>query len=229
MVYERRPGFPAAVGGGPHRRGDRGRDAAGEAVGWAVVADDERDGPAGAQPEWHTRCRHDQPLVGEPGAAADVRRRCPADQRRTGPVGDDGGVHRVVEVRVHRQHGRQTVDAEAGQRVADAGQRRRQSTGADLEKRRSREEPVGHQGGVAVVEKEGRDTGPRDRDRGISRRGRLVETLGVVAEFRPAELQPHGDTLGPRAAGGLDVALVKTITVMREVASVSASAVSAMR
>jgi hypothetical protein len=53
--------------------------------------------------------------------AADVGRRFTAHQQSAGALGDQRGVQRVVEVRVHRDDCGEAVHADARQTALDAG------------------------------------------------------------------------------------------------------------
>jgi hypothetical protein len=50
---------------------------------------------------------------------ADHGRRPASDEHGSGPLGDHGGVHRVIEVGVHRRHGVEPVDAGPRERGVD--------------------------------------------------------------------------------------------------------------
>ena len=85
----------------------------------------------GAQPNWCARVGDHQAFCGKSMAAADIGRGLAADQLRPGAVGDQRGIQRVVEMRVHRDDSRQPRDADACQASVDPGRRRR-----DLAQRR---------------------------------------------------------------------------------------------
>ena len=100
-MNERRPSLAALVRGRPHRRYHRCGDLPGEPIGRAVTRLYQRD-IEGAQPNWLARDRDNQSVIGKAVAASDIGRRFAADQLRAGTIGDQRGIQRVVEVRVHR-------------------------------------------------------------------------------------------------------------------------------
>ena len=74
----------------------------------------------GAQLNWLARDRDDETVLGQPVSAPDIGRRLATDQLRAGAVGDQRGIHHVVDVRVHRNDGRQPRHLGPGKASVDA-------------------------------------------------------------------------------------------------------------
>ncbi|CFI07079.1 Uncharacterised protein [Mycobacterium tuberculosis] len=73
----------------------------------------------GAQLDWFTWDGDDKRLLRQPVSAPDIGRRLPPDQLGSGTVGDQRGIHRVVDVSVHRDNGRQPGDIGPGKATVD--------------------------------------------------------------------------------------------------------------
>ena len=120
-MQQRRPGFAAPVRRCLDRGADGLGDHAGKPVGRAVFGLDQRD-VEDAEANRFAGRDGDEPIGGQAMTEADLHRRGAADQLCAGALGDHGGVHRVIEMGVQRQHSLQPIHAEAGQAAVDARQ-----------------------------------------------------------------------------------------------------------
>ena len=182
-MHQRRPRLAALVRRRFHRRRDGRGDHTGKPVGRTVFGLDQRD-VVGAERDGFAGGRDHHPLLRKAAADADLCRRHPADDARSGALGDDGRVHRMVEMGVHRQHGLQSVDAQPFEAAVDPRGRRRDLAQPDGGQARPGEEAVGHQRRGAVVDEKCGDTGPGHRQRSV--RGGLwgIEITCVVRRDR---------------------------------------------
>ena len=161
VLEEQRPGLPFAPGGGVRRRLQRlqrhfAAFAAAEGRG-RVAAGDEGDAP-GAELGRVAGLHGTQRRFRQAGAAAHVQHGFIAQQQRTGLACHQRRVHRVGVVAVHGDHRGQPAHAQGGQ----AGIHRvlvRRDGPEHARQHGPREEAVGHDGRLAIVEHQRADAG----------------------------------------------------------------------
>ena len=101
-------------------------------------------------------------LFPKPPAAGDVRGRRRAQQDRARLLGDFGGVHRVIEMRMDRDHDCKAIDSVSLESPRDRLHVGRDLAAQELNRTEAREPAVDHPRGLAVREEERR--GSREAD-----------------------------------------------------------------